>query len=242
MSEVVLNAEVRVPVGRRAKQVRAQGNIPGVFYAHGEGNINIQVPKLGLDPLIYSSETHIIDLRFQDGTSKKCILRDVQFDPVSDRPIHFDLQGLREDEKLTMEVPIVLIGGIPQGVRDGGILQHMIHKLRVSCLPKDIPEKVEVDVSGLAMNHSIHVRELNVPHVIVLESPDSPVVGVVPPTLHKEAEVAAPAEEALKEPEVVGKGKKAEEGEEEEGEKEKAAPAKAESKPAAKSEGKEEKK
>lgn len=240
MSEVVLNAEIRKPIGKHTKQVRSQGKIPGVFYAHGEDNVNIQVPKLSLDPLIYSSETHIIDLKFDDGSSKKCILRDVQFDPVSDRPIHFDLQGLRENEKLTIEVPIVLIGGTPQGVRDGGVLQQIIHKLKVSCLPKDIPDKIEVDISGLGMNHSVHVKELPVQHVTVLENPDSTVVGVVPPTVHKEAEVAVEAEEALKEPEVVGKGKKAEEGEEgEEGEK--AAPAKAEGKAAARTEAKEEK-
>jgi large subunit ribosomal protein L25 len=238
MSEVVLNAELRLPVRKHAKQVRAQGKIPGVYYAHGEGNLNIQVPQLSLDPLIYTSETHIVDLRLGDGSSKKCILRDVQFDPVSDRPIHFDLQGLRENEKLTIEVPVVLVGGTPQGVRDGGMLQHTIHKLKVSCLPKHIPEKVEVDVGALGMNHSIHVRELNVPNVIILDNPDSTVVGVVPPTIHKEAEVVAPAEEALKEPEVVGKGKKAEEGEEGE----EAAPAKAETKSSSKSEATEEKK
>jgi large subunit ribosomal protein L25 len=162
----------------------------------------------------------------------------VQFDPVSDRPIHFDLQGLRENEKLIIEVPVVLVGGTPQGVRDGGMLQQTIHKLKVSCLPKDIPEKVEVDVSALAMNHSVHVRELNVPNVTILDNLDSTVVGVVPPTIHKEAEVAVPAEEALKEPEVVGKGKKAEEGEEEE----EAAPAKAEAKSSSKSETTEQKK
>ena len=238
MSEVVLNAELRVPIGKHAKQVRTQGKIPGVYYAHGEGNLNIQVSKLSLDPLIYTSETHIVDLRFTDGSSKKCILRDVQFDPVSDRPIHFDLQGLRENEKLTIEVPVVLVGGTPQGVRDGGMLQQTIHKLKVSCLPKDIPEKVEVDVSALAMNHSVHVRELTVPNVTILDNLDSTVVGVVPPTIHKEAEVAVPAEEALKEPEVVGKGKKAEEGEEEE----EAAPAKAEAKSSSKSETTEQKK
>jgi len=70
MSEIVLNAEVRQQTGKRAKRVRTDGNIPGIFYARGEGNTLIQVPKLGLDPLIYTSETHVIDLRLSDGSSK----------------------------------------------------------------------------------------------------------------------------------------------------------------------------
>ncbi len=212
MSEIVLEAEVREATGKAAKRVRAQGKIPGVYYAHGEENIPLQVPKLSLDPLIYTSETHVIELRLKDGT-KKAILRDVQFDPVTDRPIHFDLQGLREDEAVTIEVPVVLTGGTPIGVREGGLLQHIMHKVRVSCLPKDIPGKIEVNVSQLGINRAVHVRELSVPNVTILEAPEDSVVAVVPPTVQKEAAPAAEAEaEAPKEPEVVGKGKKAEEG------------------------------
>ena len=241
MSEIVLNAERRTVAGKKAKQVRGTGKVPGVYYAHGEENLTIQVPQLSLDTLIYTTETHIIDLRFQDGTSKRCILRDVQFDPVSDQPIHFDLQGLREDEALTIEAPVTLVGGTAAGVREGGILQHFIHKLKLSCLPKDIPGKIEVDVSGLAMSTFVHVRDLNIPNVTVLDNPDAPVVGVVPPTVHKEEEVVAEVAAEPTEPEVVGKGKKAEE---EEGGEE--PPAKGEGKPRAegktRGEAKEEKK
>jgi large subunit ribosomal protein L25 len=246
MPEFVLNAEVRDPAVKRAKYSRKEGRIPGVFYMHGEKNITIDVEPLSLDPLIYTSKTHIIELKLKDGTAKKCILRDVQFDPVSDKPIHFDLQGLRENEKLTIEVPVVLTGGVPQGVKDGGVLQHFIHKLKVSCLPKDIPEKIEINVASLAINHFVHVRDLKISNVTVVETLDSPVAGVMPPHIVKEAEVVAPTEEAAKEPEVIGKGKKVEEGEEgavegapkPEG---KTAP-KPEAKTATKAEGKEEKK
>jgi large subunit ribosomal protein L25 len=234
MSEIVLDAEIRQKTGKHAKDTRIAGLVPGVYYARGEESLNIQVDTRVLDPLIYTSETHVIDLRLKDGSSKKCILRDVQYDPVSDRPIHFDLQGLKEHERLTIEVPVVLTGGIPRGVRDGGMVQHMIHRLRVSCLPKDIPERVEVNIADLGINHSIHVRELNIPNVMILETADSAVVGVMPPTIVKEPEPAAVTEEALKEPEVVGKGKKPEEGEAAEGAKAEAKPdAKAGAKPAA---------
>ncbi len=236
MSEIVMNAEVRSITGKKSKRLRWEGKVPGVYYAHGEKNIPIQVAKLSLDPLIYTSETHVIDLRVGDIV-KKAILRDLQFDPVSDRAIHFDLQGLREDEEITLDVPVVLTGGIPAGVRDGGLLQHMMHKVKISCLPKNIPGKVEVNVSGLAIHHTIHVKDLNLPDVTILDAPEDPVVSVVPPTVIKEAEVTAVAVDAAKEPEVVGKGKKVEEGAEGE--------AKADTKgaaPAAKAAGKEEKK
>ena len=234
MSEFVLEAEIRELTGKRAKLTRLAGMVPGVFYAREEKTLNIQVPKPVLDPLVFTSETHVIDLRLKDGSSRKCILRDVQFDPVTDRPVHFDLQGLKEDEKVTIEVPVVLTGGIPQGVKDGGMIQHILHRVKIACLPKDIPEKIEINIAGLGINHSIHVRDLNIPNVTLLESADSAVVGCLPPTVVKEAEVAPVAEEAIKEPEVVCKGKKPEEGEAAEGAKGEAKGAGKEAKPAAK--------
>jgi len=240
MSEVVLNAEVREETGKEVRRARSAGHVPGVYYSHGEANINIKAPLPSLSPLIFGNETRIIDLHLSNGTTRKAILRDVQFDPVTDRPIHFDLQGLHEDEKLTIEVPVVLTGGIPVGVRNGGLLQHSIHKIRVSCLPKDIPGKIEINVADLEMNRSVHVSDLNIPHVTMLENMDAAVVGVIPPTMVKEAEPgAAPAEEEMKEPEVVGKGKKAEEGEEGA---EAPAAAKAEAKPAKEEKEKDDKK
>jgi large subunit ribosomal protein L25 len=212
MSEVVLNAEIRQLVGKHAKQVRTRGLVPGVFYAHNDKNLNIQVDAIHLAPLVFTSKTHVITLKVSDGTSKKCIIRDVQFDPVSDKPVHFDLQGLQEDEELSLDVPVVLIGGTPQGVREGGLLQHMLHKIKVTCLPKDIPEKFEVNVSELAINDAVHVSALSAPGVIIDESPDATVVAVLPPVVIKE-EVPAetPAAEAPQEPEVLSKGKKPEE-------------------------------
>jgi large subunit ribosomal protein L25 len=214
MSEIVLNAEPRAAAARAAKRMRNNGFVPGIYYARGEENVSIAVPAPSLEPLIHTTETHIIDLKLKDGSSRRCILRDVQFDPVSDLPIHFDLQGLKENEKLVIEVPIVLTGGTPAGVKDGGMVQHMIRTLKVSCLPKDIPGKIEINIEQLGINDAIHVKDLNVPNVTILENLESAVVGVMPPTIVKEEEVAAPAEEAIQEPEVVGKGKKAEEGEE----------------------------
>lgn len=212
MSEIVLQAAVREHIGKKSKRVRSADSVPGIFYKHGEANIPIQVERLVLNPVVFTSQTRVIQLRLPDGAVKKCILRDVQFDPVSDLPVHFDLQGLFEDEKLTLELPVSLVGGTARGVRDGGMLQHVIHKLRVSCLPKDIPERVEVNVSDLGINQAVHVSDVVLPNVTILESPESTVVAVLPPTVVKEETVAAAPAEESKEPEVVGKGKKPEDG------------------------------
>jgi len=217
MSEVVLNAEVRKETGKKANRLRYQEKVPGIFYAHGEGNINITATPIALKPLIYTSDTHLINLKLDSGESKTCILRDVQFDPITDRPIHFDLQGVKENEELTVQVPVI-VKGTPQGVKDGGTLQFVMHKVRVSCLPKFIPEHIEIEVSDLKMNESIHVSEIKLENARIIDNEASTIVAVVPPTIVKEetpaatvegAEAAAPAE-----PEVIAKGKKPVEGEE----------------------------
>ena len=214
MSEVVLQAEVRSLTGKHTKAMRRSGKIPGEFYSRGEKNIHIAATPVGLKPLIYTSEAHIVSLKLDNGESKTCVLRNVQFDPVSELPIHFDLQGVRADEELTIEVPVML-NGTPKGVKDGGTVQHVMHRLKVSCLPKFIPDHVEVNIADLGINQSIHIRDIKVDNVKILESESSTIVAVVPPTILKEETPAdAAAATTLAEPEVIAKGKKPEEGEE----------------------------
>lgn len=213
MSEVVLQAEVRSETGKRSKAIRRSGKIPGEYYSRGEQNIHIAATAVELKPLIYTSEAHIVSLKLTNGESKTCVLRNVQFDPVSDLPIHFDLQGVRADEELTIEVPVML-EGTPKGVKDGGTIQHVMHRLKVSCLPKFIPEHIIVQIAELGINQSIHIRDIKVENVKILESESSTIVAVVPPTILKEEVPAEAAATTLTEPEVIAKGKKLEEGEE----------------------------
>ena len=214
MSEVVLEAQVRKEVGKKAHTLRYEGKVPGVFYAHGESNINLTTTPLALRPLIYTTDTHLISLKLDDGQTKTCVLRDVQYDPLTEKPIHFDLQGVRDDEELTIQVPVVLTG-VPKGVKDGGTLQHVMRTVRVSCLPKYIPEHVELNVTELGMNDSIHVRDVKIENVSILDNEASTIVAVVPPTVVKEETPGAVETAAVTaEPEVIAKGKKPAEGEE----------------------------
>ncbi len=217
MSEITLNAEIRTQVGKKAQALRREGKVPGIYYGHGKSNITVTLSEIALKPLYSTTATHVINLKLSDGSSHVCILRDVQFDPVTERPIHFDLFGLNENEELTIEVPVKLIGGTPKGVKDGGILQHVMHRVEVSCLPRFIPDHIEVDIENLEINRSIHVRNLSIPNVTILANENSTVVAVVPPVVIKEPETAAaaPTGETPAEPEVIAKGKKVEEGAEE---------------------------
>jgi large subunit ribosomal protein L25 len=219
MSEVVLNAFVRNETGKASRRIRkTQEKIPGIYYSRGEENINITATPLSMKPLVYTTNTHLINLKLDNGVSKTCILRDVQFDPISDRMVHFDLQGVKENEELTVQIPVVLLGS-PKGVKDGGTLQFIMHKVRVSCLPKYIPEHIELNVAELGMNDSIHIRDIKIENVTVLDNESAAVVAVVPPTVIKE-EAAVPgaapdaaAAATSSEPEVIAKGKKPAEGE-----------------------------
>jgi large subunit ribosomal protein L25 len=224
MADIILNAEVRKLVGKRAKRLRKEGKVPGIFYIHGEDNVTIEVPEAALHPLIYTSEAHVINLKLNNGLERSCILRDIQFDPVTDRPIHFDLQGVKAEERLTLEIPVVLVG-TPKGVKDGGTMQRVLHRLQVECLPRHIPEHIEVNVENLGINESIHVKDIKLENVTILENENSTIVAIVPPTvLKEEVPTAAPVEE-ITEPEVIGKGKKEEEEEAEEEAPKQAAPA-----------------
>lgn len=216
MAEVTLQGEIRNIKGKKVNTLRRQGKIPGIFYLHGEKNLSIAIPEKSIVKLINSTETNIINLKLDDGTEQKCILKAWQLDPVTDRPIHVDLQGIKLDEKITIEVPVVLTGGIPQGVKDGGMLQHIIHKLKISCLPKDIPQHIEINVENLLINQSIHVKDLQTGNYTILENENTTIVAVLPPLVEKAAAEVAPVTEEVTEPEVVAKGKKAAEGEEEE--------------------------
>ena len=210
MSEVVLNATIRTRVGRiSAKASRRAGLVPGIFYLHTEKNIPIEVKALDLRPLVYTAETHIVDLRLNDGSAEKCILRDVQFDPVSDRITHFDLMGFVAGEKMRIEVPIIL-HGTAAGVRAGGALNHILHRVEIECLPTKLPEHIEADISNLEIGDVLTVGDLVVPDVEFLVEMDVPVATVT----HARGELTpTPVEgEEPAEPEVIGRGKE-EEGE-----------------------------
>jgi len=200
MADYSLAAKKRVKSTNGAvNQMRRDGEIPGVYYAKGKEAVAISVKENSFKPLVYTSETHMVNLTIDSEAPVRCVVKDVQFHPVTDRIIHFDLQGVSADELITLEVPVVL-SGKAVGVNDGGVLTQVLHKLEVECLPKYVPEHLEVEVTNLHLGKSIHVGDLKFENISILNAVDAIVVTVTAPR----------GEEVTTEPvetEVIGKGK-----------------------------------
>jgi len=200
MSDVQLQAQRRTPGRSIARAMRRERMVPGIFYFHGEEPIAIATHELSLRPLIYTTESHIVRLTLDDGIEKTCILKDIVFDPITDRPTHFDLQGVATDEQMRVEVPVTVVGRAA-GQINGGVIDVPVHRLEISCLPQYLPEHIEVDITALEVGQSIHVSDINIPNVRILAPDDLTLVSVIPP---RGEEAGA---SGITEPEVIARKK-----------------------------------
>jgi large subunit ribosomal protein L25 len=226
MVTVELAGEVRTETGKKfAKRLRRSRRIPGVVYGSASGPVSMTLDPLALLAAVESSENVLINLSLtgEGGRTSLVILKELQLDPVKGAPLHADFLEVSMEKKIRVEVPVVL-SGEPEGVKSkGGILEHVLRQVAVECLPLDIPERIQADVSGLDVGNALHVRDLVVAEgVRILDEGARVVASVVAPAAE---EVPAVEAEAPAEPEVVGK-------------KEKDEAAAAEGKPEAKGEGK----
>jgi large subunit ribosomal protein L25 len=219
MENIVLEANERKVIGKKSRgMLKKDDRVPGVLYSNKIDTVAIDVARQSINPLVFTSKAHIISLKVEGHDEYECVIKDVQFDPVTDKILHFDLFGLTRGEVFQLEVPVQLKGSAI-GVKEGGILQENLHKLSIECLPKHIPEALEVDVSELNIGDSIHVGELSYENVKILNPEDSIVASVIVPKIEKEVveeeEELEVADEETAEPEVIGKGKESEEEEKE---------------------------
>ena len=226
MLEVVLNAEKRKETGKGyAKSMRRSGKIPGVLYGKGEESVPLAIDSQHLSSLLHSihGDTALITLQLgkERRKDRKVIFKEMQRDPVRGDILHLDLHHISLTENIHVEVPVTLIGS-PVGVRTkGGIVQHILHKLEVECLPTDIPEHIELNIENLDVGDSIHVESIILEKARILIEPQRTIVTVVPPTVIKEPEPVEEEkeEEEAEEPEVIEKGEVKEEEKEKEEEK-----------------------
>jgi large subunit ribosomal protein L25 len=193
-----------------ARRVRREGLIPAVIYGAGEPSIAVAVdPKL-ITRILHSDSGHnsIFDLTIEGGATGKAMIVDWQNEPIKGHLLHIDLKRIAMDKKMQVSVPVTLIG-VAAGVKNsGGILLHALHEVEIECLPGDIPSHIDVDVSPLEMNQSLHVSDL--PHsdkIEYLDDEDAVVASVTYVKAEAEPEVAAVAAETPAEPEVAKKGK-----------------------------------
>ena len=213
--QATLQAATRSSTGKvAARTLRREGKVPGVIYGHDRTPEALVVDTTALNKMLVgiSAATTIVDVAIDDRAPVKALIREIQRDALrSGQILHLDLYEVRADEKVTLEVPVHLVG-IPDGVRNfGGVLDHSLRDLEIEVLPADIPEDVELDVTALAIGHSLFVRDITIPNARILNDPDTPICTVVAP---RTEEAPAPVEEAAPvEPELIRKPKAEAEGE-----------------------------
>jgi large subunit ribosomal protein L25 len=195
METIVLAVEPRVVQKRGAEKLRKNGQVPAIVYHKGEESTAVSVNEISLDKLVHSSESHIIDLQYPDGRTKRSFIKNIQFHPVTDRVIHADFQLFSADEIIEMAVPTAFEGECPGVKIGGGKIQVILHSLTLKGKPEDMPEHFVVDLSELQLGHTLHIRELPLGSlegkVEILGDPDAPVVSVLSPR----KEVETPGEE-----------------------------------------------
>lgn len=215
MAEITLTAKKRETSNKGAnKELRRNGVIPCIYYSKDKEPIAFSVEEVALKPLVYTSQAHIINLTFENEEPIGAIIKDVQFDPVTDRVVHADFHGVTLGQMIEVQIPVNITGSAV-GVKEGGMLQQNIHKLDVECLPRHISQQLDIDVSELGIGDSIHIRDLDFENINILNHEDTIVISVVAPRGEEEeeieeVEVEGEGEEAA-EPEVISKGKADEE-------------------------------
>lgn len=212
MKEISIAANSRQTIGKGpARQARLEGKIPAVVYGPETTPLSVYVAerefRAAMKAAAGSSSIFTLNI---DGKPNKVLVREIQRDPVSSRMLHVDFHAISMTKPINLSIPVHIIG-VSKGVKsEGGIQNLVLRELEISCLPTNIPDYVSVDVTELGIGDSIHVRDLSIPNVTVLEDKDSTVVTISAPTVIKvetpsaEAAEAAAAEAAAAAPGAAG--------------------------------------
>jgi large subunit ribosomal protein L25 len=210
MASAQLNASPRADVGKgAARTLRRDGKIPAVIYGHARDPQPLAIDQRELERLLshIAAESTVIELSF-DGAMARTLIREIQRHPFKRQILHVDFQELVAGEKVTVNVPILLVG-VPDGVRnEGGVLDQTMRELAIHVDPADIPNHIDVDVTSLTIGRSIHVSDLTLPEgVEVLDDEDATICVVSAPRAVVEEAPAEVVVEGPEEPEVIGRGK-----------------------------------
>jgi large subunit ribosomal protein L25 len=199
MKSSSLNAFPRTESGRiGVRKLRATGRVPAVIYGRKTAPRNIEVDAKELKQLIHgtASENIVVDLSIENDTNKSrlAVVQEVQHNPISGIVLHVDFHEVDETEPVEIMVPLETIGeaiGVKTG---GGMLEHVMFKVKVKALPRDLPEMIVIDVSELGAGQAIHLGEIKAPKgVEILGDPSQPVLSIAEPKKAEVVEAAAPA-------------------------------------------------
>ena len=214
MATASLSATARSTKGKgAARTLRRDGRVPAIIYGHAREPLSLSIPEREFGRLLekHNAENTVIELSI-DGSMSRTLIREIQRHPVKRNVLHVDFQELVAGERVVVRIPIVLTG-TAEGVRNsGGILSQIMQELECRVDPLNMPGKIEVDVTDIAIGHSIHVSEMKIPEgVEVMDDPESTVCIVAAPKVEEEAPAPGATPEAPAEPELIRKPKEGEE-------------------------------
>ena len=222
MEQFVIKGEIRKELGKNAcRKLRREGKLPGILYGNNMENIPIIVDKKDIQRILKSEigENTIFKITL-DSQTYDVIIKDLQRDPVYYEPLHVDLYRVAMDKPIEVTIAIALKGEAVGVKSEGGFLDFVTREIDIRCLPKNIPEYIEVDISNLHVNQALKVEDIKVPEGIeILENPEVVIVHVFPPEEEEKVEEEEEKEETLfaeepEQPEIIGKEKPSEEEEE----------------------------
>jgi large subunit ribosomal protein L25 len=204
MKTITIEGQIRTEFGKTAtRQLRSEEKVPGVIYG-GAKEINFSAPATAFKSIVYTPDFMLAEVKV-DGVSYKCVLKDMQFDKVSDKLIHVDFLELVGDKKVTVSIPIKFTG-VPEGVKEGGKLAVKMKALKVKTIPEYLLEHIDVDITDLKLNENIRVQDVKAKNMEILNSPRIPIASVAMTRQLKQEEATvtkvAPAADVKASPEV----------------------------------------
>ena len=206
--QVKLVAERRTEIGRSAvRKLKARGAVPAIIYGAKDKPEPLQISRRDINALLShaSGENILVELEIAgDGRNRLALVQEVQHSPVGGDVLHIDFHAVSMDERIEAEVPLEPTG-IANGVKNfGGLLEQNVRALAIECFPRDLPDKITVDISALNIGDSIHVRDVPLPEGVRTKvPPDLTVFSVLAPTVEEEPVAEVAAEGAAAGPEVI---------------------------------------
>ncbi len=190
MKTITIEGQLRTELGKGAtRQLRSRGLVPGVIYG-GAKEINFSAPAIAFKSLVYTPDFQFAEVKLNEETYK-CIMKDLQFNKVTDELIHVDLLELVEDRRVIADIPLKFVGS-PVGVKEGGKLRIKMKSFKVKTYPKYLRENIEVNIDNLELNGNVRVQDVQVENYEIMNSPRIPIASVTLTRELKQEEAAAP--------------------------------------------------
>jgi large subunit ribosomal protein L25 len=176
MKSIEINGSLRTETGKKvAKLLRKKEQVPAIIYG-GDVNEMIVVNERDLKPIVYTPSVHIVNINI-DGKIYETIVKDIQFHPVSDKILHIDFLHIFDDKKVTVALPVILIGQA-EGAKQGGKVSLITRKIRACGFPQELPELLEVDITNLGLGKTIMVGDLNFENVELVDLKSTVIASV----------------------------------------------------------------